>query len=321
MTEAPFERAPWYGIGRRLFAVLKGQTYSYASRSEAEAALVLVCARDGWAFDQIRELFQRHANEKTKYREKGRDNDAYLQLTWQNALRRLEEDRRRIDKRIDSLLGAVNSSLTNPRTKWTDRTVAHAVLEIARRVGRLEHLGLSVREVAEIACVHRDTVTHSVRRIPGFAVCRRPLRRDQQSIHSPTFLHNLRGGRIGIIMNRFSHDAGRSQASGRSGLAIVEWLNQNLGRNISAKEIQQALGISQPTVSRKLRKLAPYVSSNGKTRRRRYYVFAPIGQRELDAIADRFGTLGARDRQILKHAQERSRFRLALEYWRTQDRN
>ncbi|MGA2976368.1 MAG: HTH domain-containing protein [Spirochaetia bacterium] len=102
-------------------------------------------------------------------------------------------------------------------------------------------------------------------------------------------------------------------------MAIVEWLNKNQGRQFSAKEIHECIGVSQATISRKLRKLAPYVSGDGRTRGCRYHVLMPIGEQELDEIARRFGTLGARDRQIRKHFQERSLHRLALERWRIRE--
>jgi hypothetical protein len=166
LREATFERAPWYGIGLRLFGILKGEIGTYISRSEAEAALVLVCARNRWTFDETIELFRRHADEKTKYREKGRHGEAYLRLTWENAHRQLAEHINEVDRRIDDMLGMVDATLTNPRTRFTDKAVASAVLSIARRTGKFENLGLSVREVAEFAAVSRETVMRSFSRIP-----------------------------------------------------------------------------------------------------------------------------------------------------------
>lgn len=158
-----------YGIPAKLWAALRGDfdREKYASRSEAEFALVVWAVNNRWSPEEIESLFFMHAGPGSKFRTQKSQNPEtarkWILNLYDSALRYLAENRRHVDRELDRFSALAEFG---GRTKYTDQAVFSAIITIARRSGKLEKIGASIREVAALAGIEIHTARRSLHRIP-----------------------------------------------------------------------------------------------------------------------------------------------------------
>jgi len=156
-----------YGVPAKFWDIVAhGKVMGYYSRSEAEQAVIVYFARQGWSFHQVYEFFERHAAPVTKYRDKDANQaKSYLECGYAKALEYLAAHKRDIDLKIDRLQEIANNPFVfDARTRLVDQSVFQAALTIARRCGK-DTLGLSVRELAALSNTNEPTVQRALNRI------------------------------------------------------------------------------------------------------------------------------------------------------------
>ena len=155
-----------YGIPAKLWACLRGDLAGYATRSEADQALIVWALNNRWTLDEIESLYFMHAAAGTKFREKAANPATarkYIETSYENARLYLAENRRHVDRELDRFSALAEFG---GRTKYTDAAVYSAIITIARRSGKLEKIGASIREVAQLAGIEIHTARRSLHRIP-----------------------------------------------------------------------------------------------------------------------------------------------------------
>ena len=305
------ESTPSYGIGWNKFKILTGDTSGYPSRSEADAALVLTCVKNGWDYDRILHLYLTHATMGTKFREKGTKGEDYLYLTYKSALEHYKTHRRPIDKMFDEWVAALPSLEFNTRTQSTDRAVFGVVLQIARRTGKRE-LTLSQREVGELAGVDGSTAGRALQRISYLekvapaAFNKGATYRIKMVSHIAPFLH-ISSLDEGLKQFETNHDVWRTSGFGKNGLQLVKTMGRETGQRRSVADWGKLAGLSRSTADRKLKHMHDkgLISKEGST----YFLDSVPTKEKLDEITLRLVSNGEGDRQKRRHASERRAYR------------
>jgi len=313
-----------HGIPIQLFQTLHGSKGKYYSRSEADQALIVYCVNNGWTFENIKRLFDVHATDDNKYREKEKNGYSYLKTNYENALEYLENNRTPIDKQIDALSSwADNKANWKGRTALTDQAVFQSMLCIARRTGKLSDIYASCREISEAAGIGKSTASNALERIPFLKLMRKDIdsftpavwtiETPKQILSSvpkrdiPTHSPPLSIKNNDLELN---HDLFRLHGIGKNGRFILASLNSKEWRTL--KEIIALTNFPRRTVHRKLERMQAVglieikAHLNGR-------LFRRIDKPDYGKAAELLGTAGKLARQKAKHRLEREAYRKAFE--------
>ena len=301
-----------HGIPATLFQALYGETGKHPSRSEAEQALIVYCANNGWTLEQIKRLFDVHATPATKYREKEAHGFAYLKASYANAVEYLTANRRDVDRQIDALtVWAERRESWTGKTALTDQSVFLSVLSIARRTGKLSDIFVSAREIAEQAGYGRMTAFRALNRIPVLTMIRKDVdpftpaiwkiettKQDLSKLSNwdiPTHSPGIRE------LGGMNHDLYRFRGIGKNGRHILAVMGDDW---LTASEIVALSSVPEKTVYRKIEKMqqAGLVEVQGKGYKRR---IRRVKDADLSRAAEIIGTAGAGDKQRARHREER----------------
>jgi len=342
------ERPPYYGVGWERYAILFGpvnQTperavykapgqntkhVTYPSRSEAEYSLVVRLVSLGWGYDEVAGLFVKHAGNNTRFASpkdrSGLTGMRWLRYAYEQATEYVEENRRQVHSDLDRLHRYIDEATFPGRTKWTDRAVYKAALEIARMAGKTEDIGISTRQVAEHAGVSQKTAVRSLHRLESTELLVLEKRSDGYNSSKYRIPTNFAqsdsiqfpyGGCTGLSQfgqsasDDSSADAYRYQSLGKTGAELVNFLNHYVGYWFTIAEIDRATSMSRQSVERKLKQLhyAGLTESTDAAWGRKWRSVKHIGPEELEAVAERHGTAGKGARQIGQHKRERANYR------------
>lgn len=319
-TASPDSRV--MGIRFEMFQILRGEVpFKYSSRSEADAALMLTLVKDRWSWDRVSELWRRFASETTKYGSKpARERMGYLRRTYENALAYFEANKRDLDRQIDQVLSSLHSLPLEGRSKHTDREVLRATLLLARRSGKTVELGLSAREIAEMAGISYQTAARALQRLPWINLAI-PSQHFHEAArytldigamgkicHTETFLQHPTCEGVSHYDNCAS-DAFHRDALGKTGAALLGALASAKGQWFTAAEIADRAGVHERTAYRKLQDLERFglLSTQGDYGKR-YTMIAEPTEEDLIEIAKVKRTYGAGARQKQRHKEERAQY-------------
>ncbi len=299
-----------YGIPAKLWACLRGDLAGYATRSEADQALIVWALNNRWTLDEIESLYFMHAAPGTKFREKAANPATarkYIETSYENARLYLAENRRHVDRELDRFSALAEFG---GRTKYTDTAVYSAIITIARRSGKLEKIGASVREIAQLAGVEHMTARRSLHRIPwirkdspgegeqatGYKLLSPPSLKAttvKDCIHGVTTPPRLRTG-----------DIWTRGGLGVPGRLIFDALGDTPK---TAAQLGKDTGVGLRTVFRKLAQLgnlgAAIPAAGGWTR----------GTLDEQAAAESLGVAGTLERRKAQHERDRRIYRAYLE--------
>ena len=296
-----------YGIPSRLWRGLRGELDSsrYASRSEQEMALVTNCVKDGWSWDEVEALFLMHAVLGTKFRDKCVNPEkasAWLYSAYNASQEYLAANRRQIDIEIERF---ASLAYFEGRTRHTDEAVFHAIIEIARRAGKVSRIGASVREVAELAGIQRCTAKRSIHRIPW-------IQRETKSEEDVSASYSLilprdndqdTGKGLALFGTTRSGDIWTCHGLGRTGRLVYHALGVEAR---SASQVIEATRLSRRTAYRKLAALealgAALAVPGG-------WVQGPLDE---DAAAKALGVDGVLERRKKQHIEDRKKYQAHL---------
>ena len=315
----PYDERP-HGIPMRLFQALYGIKGEYPSRSEADQALITYCVNNGWTAENIIYLFEVHATNQTKFKEKGNHGYSYLKTCYSNAVEYLTNNRTAIDRQIDALtLWTQNKENWTGRTALTDQAVFQAFLQISRRTGKVSDIFASCREIAEAAGIEYKTASKALYRIPFLKLLRKDIDcftpavwsiaiskqmlRNATNLHIPTHSPPLRGLEL-------NHDLFRIKAIGKNGRLILTGLDFKEWRSL--REIIALTNINRRTIERKISKMeyAGLIEIKGQLYNR---LFRRIENADFDKAAEILGTAGTLKRQKAKHKIERGAYQKVFE--------
>ena len=319
LIEVNADRPLYYGLGKSKFDILRGDTVGYNSRSEADAAVVLTCIKNGWSFEQIHELYRRYAVEGTRFAESGVD---YLYRTFKTGEQHWKENRRKIDVDILEAIESIQHIPLNSRTLHTDRAVLRAVLEIARRTGKLEDIHLAQREIAELSGTTDETARKALKRIAqieltelatSLSPAKYKISLNVKSCHT-----SISGSHEGMANYAVkpSHDVWRWSGLGKTGMSVVDVMR--VGEYKTIKQLVKDSDVSSRSVERKIQLLERYhlvIGTRGK-RDRKYTLTGEMTEQVLDDLAQKIGTAGIGSLQRKQHKAEQT----AQRWWRETNR-
>jgi len=338
IPELRFESAPirpsWFPVTAWRLITGKSVRKVYPSRSEREHAACMSLVNRGYDFEQIMGFFIEYADGSSKFRqlyaEDPKNAERWLRLSYDKATRyvssNLSEERAIIGELREKAL-----SVPWPgRTGLSDRATYLAHLEIADRCGKIVY-GASVRELAELAGLTKDTVSHANQRLlktelleeerPHVAALSkmwrlptrapRPLSEGSFLRHSnhPTTVREcpkLAHSRAEDEQMRHAHDAFRWKG-GKTISQIWQILNRT-ERPLSEAEIASSTGRKKRTVKKALAKMRALGLAVQKGRE-----WLAAKDASLDAVAAKLGTTGKAAKQKLRHAVERRRHQEGLQ--------
>jgi len=314
-----------YGLGDRLFTVFDGNRLHYASKSNAEQAVIVKFVATGYPFDAIEEIFKRHSSSITHYAQ--HDNpDSYLLHSYQKACQYHRENQRDFDIQVAEAMQTVMSMTSFP-TPATRDVMIH-ILQIARECGHLEPT-LPVRTLAERSNKCFKTVANALTRLTesnhiekiqdehyGQAASYRVnLDTICPSVHTSS---QWGGALMCVPMGTspeftLSKDVFTHFGIGSTGYRVVEYLNRNVGRKLKLNEIVKGSDVSRSTVQRKLEALDRFLEILKVGKTCVYTIKHEITDLDLEKIAIRKGVKGRKESLKRKHESERKGYRSYLE--------
>lgn len=316
------ERLPDYAY--TLLSILtvaaKGQHIgSYASRSEAEAAVIAMGILSGWSLEELADLFERylpgHYSDKNE-----RARADYLETTYRAVLREIASSPER--QIAAELYQRAESAPWPGRGARSDQRVYLALTALAWKVNDL-NINASVRDVEQYASVSCSTVSKALRRLARRGLLQRRGRPritckthhwDGRAVHRPCPLCAplFRLPTAVLRQERLpSASASSVSAADNAPGAFELWTSSGLGQSAgliyahltdapqNVKALAAATGLSRRTVERGLNALANAQLSE-KTARGAWR----RGPADLTRVAREHGT---------KRAQERRRMRIDAE--------
>lgn len=301
-------------IPRKAWQILRGDTYDrYATRSEAEQAVVTTLFNAGFSFNETLGVFRTYP--PPKFAEIERE-DTEAAIKWLNvcfeAARTwcLSDSPTRRWARI--VQAAAESTPWPGKTGSTNRAVFLAHTNLAHRSGQQTYHA-STRDIAEIAGVGRKTATKASRRLEkaGFLELIQPAsftyanryRLPEKTNKAPLPHIGLEG--VGSSSSFLLPDAFRR---GGLGLAAFEVLRGLESGPLKAREIAQQTGRHVQTVRKALGALNDHGYAQKLCGR---WTGTPFSEINLDDLARRVGTIGARRKQKERHRGERLRRKIA----------
>jgi hypothetical protein len=315
----PFRKDGPATISAKAKRLLMGEGIEdYASRSEAEHALVTSLVSTGHDFDSVISQFRENPC-FGKFSEMDQEN-AKSALRWleRSYLRALDWLASQPDEAKQRAQASLDWALSRPwpgRTGSVDRDVYLAHARCALRAGREEY-GASVRELAEMAGVGRDTASKATRRLVEQELISpiTPSQGDypatyQLCAHNRTLLYSKPVKECPITR---AHDAFRRNGLGKSAEEIWEVLQV---KPTSAAELAAVTGRHPGTIRRVLGMMSRLeIPMNGEITTLvsevdgLWYCTEDV---DLDIVAQAVDTAGYGEQQRKKHQAERRAYRRA----------
>lgn len=316
----PLKPALTRRIPRSALRLLRGAPHTYASASEAEQAIITILVNAGFGFEEILRLFCRlpAAGKFAKLRQEDPPNATrWLNLGFEKArvfCSRESPARRRTREALD---WAANRPWPG-RKGSVDRAVFIAHATLAWRAGH-DPYQASSRELAENAGCQKLTASRATNRLvrtgmierkssststsaPWYSLKSRLTERE----HVDTFPHLNYVGECINDSPAPMPDAFREMGLGRSGFEIWTALHK---RSMTAIELAAQTGRHIKTVRKTLRRMESISRWRGDEVLslvvRDGIHWKPVENVDLDAIARTLGTYGAREKQELRHREQR----------------
>ncbi len=289
----------------------------YATRSEAEAAVVASLYRAGFSFDMILFCFLTHpaaGKFSELYRQKPDNALRWLTLTYQNVRAELDSHQNEATTLAKNLTAWAIGKPWPGRCGTYDRSVYLAHLQIVHRCGNSESYAASARDLAEIAGLSWQAVTKANRRLAKAGLIELSDRATPELAHRWSLVGGVskvvtpsheKVTDCQLLILTLGHDLFRWSGLNKTGAEIYAKLEE-LG-DATPTELAEATGRGIATVKRKLARMAAYQvakSVNGRWRL--------CDDANLDEIAHVAGVTGLSDRQRQRHVQERRTHRLSL---------
>ncbi len=295
----------------------------YQSASEGEAALVLSLINSGYTYDEIKHIFNAFpglGHYSQKHAAKGsQEGERWLYMTYQEMLKYSQQDspaRRTIAQMIDEAKAEAWSN-TNRKQVY----LAH--LQIAYKAGKPDYAA-SVRDLALLAGVHKDTASNQTKRLVGDRLSLKEqgstLSATVYSLNLENLGHSLRTLNVRKCPKFSGHDAfrngGGKHARNRLGRRAGEIYELIFDNPLTVEEIVKQTGAQIETVTRALElmhavhnyrtgEVIEMVSCDGSA----WY----SNLVDLDVIAALMRTYGATGKQERDYRDERKAHRRALE--------
>jgi hypothetical protein len=306
-----------------LVNALKGiNICGYASRSEAEAAVVMMLILAGWTLQEIEQTFE--AKLPAHYANKGkRGRQKYLYLTYRKALMRLASEPERA--KIADLYSQAKIWPWPRRGGDLECAVYLGVLAIGWQCGSFE-VGASLRCLAEYAAATPPGVSYTLQRLENGGYLRKvsPHTATQAAVwrieprplqyfntnHNTTNIHGNMNKGPNSSDERVIAEAEIWSAIGRSCRLVFEHLAH--GQILSVQELTRRTRKNRKTVRSALAKLADhdlafaveFASCNRPTGWSR-------GTRSLAEVAEDLNAEAAAERRRESHQQEREDWQVA----------
>ncbi len=301
------------------------RTRRYTTRSEVVQALAVAAVNAGWSRQQLLDELLDPRNEGGARVRQQRDADAYVARSWTRAAEFIAasppiSDPSAARAAIAELrdLADAHPDRWRGKTGLTDRKVFEAHLEIATAAAHLQHTA-SIRQVAETAGVHRDTVLRAQGRLradrlltlvdvgEGTLASRWRLP-DPQRVSWPntaTSPHTPTPGASGRVPPR--HDLWRMRALGSAAWQVARHLH---AQALTLDQLAAATRLHRRTLQRALQRLV-----NHRLVEKVRDAWQLVSD-EFDQAARRAGLAGAGQRQRVVHLEDRQAYRL----WRARRR-
>jgi hypothetical protein len=297
-----------YGLSLKAWNLLtQGDTAGrYATRSEADQAVIVSCVLRGWDLETVRELFRRHSYQGGKYREKERHRDKYLAICYRNAEKYLSQNKAEIDTNIDRLTDLVHNWPWKGQGGRTDKDISLALLEIARRRRSLEGFGASIRELGELAGTSYKTAHRALQRNPFIIDSTTDGITCTFTVKVPNNTPCVKSVSVLQSGNTTRADVFRWGGLGKAGADIYAALLQYGESDIMT--LSQRARVAFRTVYNKINDLERAGLVTVRKQGRQTLLQAVQGA-DLDRAARIVGTAGALKRQIERHERERTAYR------------
>lgn len=304
------------GEKERLF-VRQGVVPPRKTRSDMIQSVADSAVNRGWTREEFHEVMLRRSNKGTakifeildlRGAEAAR---AYLDRSWDKASLFVQRNppvsnREQVRQQIRFMRSAVSrfpwSALTGP----IDLAVLSVHLDIAEKLGSLRYAA-SLRRIAEVAGVNRDTVGRSHGRLARF-LARLPRKGSlttrwklksavtQDSINLSSKCENYcPDQRI-----QPDHDIWHQRALGKG--CWRTWTTLGVNDGITISDLARQLSTKPRTITERLKRLQR--SGMASCSRRCWYRI----ERDLDAVAAELGTLGKLEARKRQHKAERERY-------------
>lgn len=280
----------------------------YKSRSEKEMAIICSLLARGYSYERILGIFE--SWEPAKFRESGMQ---WFDHSFQNAVAWLnsQNDPARQIARA-AIAWAMGQSWTGT-TARTDKAVYLAHCEIILQSSVDEGYHASVRELAELAGIHFNTVTKANKRLVEAGL----IELTEKSMNDCPNRFRLRKAHIcdthsclgGTECHKnepfgLSHDLFRHRGLGKSGFEI--YTNLVTMGDSTVNHLAQQTGISPATVKRKLATMTD-LEIVIKPKRGWYRA---IKDPDLDWLAEEVGTAGIGAKQKRQHKNDRRLYKM-----------
>lgn len=306
-----------YGIRMQKWNhIFYGDCTGYKTRSEADYAFCIAAICAGYSVDHVIAIYEELAKDGSKYREKGSQGKTYLRYTYESAYNSYMNTSNKIDQLVNSMEQAVLSYQFNSRTAYADMSVAMALVKIARRCGKLENIGASVRELSEMTGLGIATVSRSLTRIPFIIPGKRQdkstawcysfnsdflIEVDKKHKHNGLFHFEVKG---------IEHDLFTNAGIGKTGKVILSIMETDNGYHFD--ELQYYTALKDMTLRRKLYHLTELglIYKNKKHRYAKYWLTEPVTPTLINKIADKMGITGTQNRRVMKHIDDRYNYTL-----------
>lgn len=285
----------------------------YASRSEAEAAIMALLILSGWQLDEIFGVFE--AEQPGHYAD-AKQSRRYLELTYRNVLSDIASTPERAQ--LAELYSQAQQWQWQGRGGLLSLAVYRAIIAIGWQFASYT-INASERDIAEHASASKSGVRSALERLSEFGLVRRIQPGDthkaalwQINCQSPpqyaTISHSIK-------QKKGKDDTKKSSSSDVSELWGIACLGRSAGvvysrlsaEGISIAQLAVQTGKSWATVRAALRRLAQHdlavCSSDG---------LWCIGDAQISSIAEDFGTAHLAERRHERHEREREAWRMRL---------
>ncbi len=309
-------------LPRKARQILRGEHYDrYASRSEAEQAIVTTLVNSGFDFYETLVLFRTYS--PAKFAEIERDDPdkamQWLKLCFDHARSFCAADspQRRFARAVQA---KAEASPWPGRHGITSKAVFLAHTNLAHRSGQPTYHASS-RDISEIAGVGRKTASNASRRLAesgllelvqsaNFSYANR-YRLAEKTNMAPLPHIGLEG--VGSTSSFSLPDAFRRRGLGHAAFEVLRALESG---PLKAREVAQRTGRHIQTVRKALARLGRFGCAHKFCGR---WKGKPISEINLEELARIVGTVGARKKQKEKHRGERIRRKIDTTIARERD--
>ena len=318
------------GLGWKAKKILfKADLCGYASRSEAEAAVVMMGVKNGLTWEQIKSIFIRFASDKSKFKTKGIDGFGWLYGVYNSALKHYENNISELDKKLLFCIDQVTK--INPfsgRTKHTDRAILLAFLQRAREMGKTHAFNVSIMEMAELASISTPTAWKSIKRLVAQGDVVTIVKKSNRVCSTAYSLNlikfrslyiTLQGGSKVILKvpKIIPNDALRWGALGKHGASLIKFIKGNVGKEFNIIEIVNSVEMERGALTRQLEilRIIGVVERKREVKKGRgrpktlYNIVRAVNKDDLTSISIHCGTYGKGEKQKIDNAEKRRKYR------------